>query len=105
MRLNSNNLFDTQAMEEYGMGQYSRRLVAVSVLGLCLLSIAVGEAADVPEKAIEKMRKAAPARPRVEPMKSRKLLVITKCDGFVHGSIPYAAKALEIMGEATRAVR
>lgn len=45
------------------------------------------------------MPKAAVAKPK----KARKVLVFTLCKGFVHDSVPVAAKALELMGQKTGA--
>lgn len=52
---------------------------------------------------IARMESAVPARPTAKPKRPRKLLVVTQCEGFPHSSIPYAAKALEIMGRKTGA--
>ncbi len=52
---------------------------------------------------VAKVKAALPAQARVKPAKPRKLLVFTLCRGFVHGSIPLAAKTLEMMGSQTGA--
>lgn len=51
----------------------------------------------------EKMKAAAPARPRVEPAAPRKVLVFNRSWGYFHSAIPYGAKAIEIMGDKTGA--
>jgi len=38
-----------------------------------------------------------------QPAKTRKMLVFWRCEGFYHGVIPVANKALEVMGEKTGA--
>ena len=55
------------------------------------------------EEEIQKIEQAMPAKARVEPAKPRKLLVFNLCKGFAHSSIPYGAKAFEIMGRKTGA--
>lgn len=49
------------------------------------------------------MMAALPDRAPAKPSKPRKLLVLCKAQGFVHSSIPLAAKTLEAMGEKTGA--
>jgi type 1 glutamine amidotransferase len=57
----------------------------------------------VPEKDIAKMKEAIPDKPTVTPQKKRKLLIFCLCDGFFHGSIPWANKCFELIGEKTGA--
>ena len=54
-------------------------------------------------KELEKIKDAMPAKATVTPKQPRKLLVFNLCKGFVHSSIPYCAKALEVMGKKTGA--
>lgn len=49
------------------------------------------------------MLAALPDRAPAKPSKPRKLLVLCKAQGFVHSSIPLAAKTIEAMGEKTGA--
>jgi len=58
---------------------------------------------DVKADQIEKVKAALPAAPTVKPKKARKLLIFSLCKGFVHGSIPIGAKAIELMGAKTGA--
>jgi len=53
------------------------------------------------EKAIQRMRKAAPEQPIVKPARKHRMLIFTLCKGFRHGSIPFCTKAFQIMGEET----
>jgi len=46
---------------------------------------------------------AVPAESAVKPKKTRRILVFYRCEGFIHGSIPYANLALETMGKKTGA--
>ena len=76
--------------------------------GLTLIAAGVYVAAAVAddpiaEDTVEKMRQAMPAAARVQPGKPRRLLVFNLCRGFKHGSIPYASRAFEILGETTGA--
>jgi len=53
------------------------------------------------EDVIRKITEAAPAEAPAKPAKPRKMLVYNKCKSFRHGSIPYGAKALEVLGAKT----
>ena len=59
----------------------------------------------VSEDEIKKIEQAMPTKAAVEPNKPRKLLVFDLVipDRFLHTCVPYWDKALEIMGEKTRA--
>ena len=46
---------------------------------------------------------AVPAESTAKPKKARRILVFYRCEGFIHGSIPYANLALETMGKKTGA--
>ena len=46
---------------------------------------------------------AVPAEAAVKPTKTRRVLVFYRCEGFIHGSIPYANLAIETMGKKTDA--
>ncbi|AQT69278.1 Cytochrome c551/c552 [Anaerohalosphaera lusitana] len=76
--------------------------IALICLGLSVVLAGVSVAAPTAEQ-IEKMREAMPDEPVVKAKEGRKLLVFTKCKGYVHGSIPYATKSLELMAEKTGA--
>ena len=52
---------------------------------------------------IEKITAAAPARPRVAPVKPRKVLIYSVSYGYFHTSIPYGKKLFEILGTKTGA--
>lgn len=52
---------------------------------------------------VDKMRAALPASAPAKPKKARKILVLNKCDGFIHSCIPLAAKTIEELGEKTKA--
>jgi type 1 glutamine amidotransferase len=52
---------------------------------------------------LQMIRKAVPKKAAAKPIKPRKLLVFNRAKGLVHTSIPYATKAIQLMGERTRA--
>ncbi|TVQ00729.1 MAG: DUF1080 domain-containing protein [Planctomycetaceae bacterium] len=73
------------------------------VLGLILVSVpSTGWGQVTPEQA-ERIREAAPDRPRVAVDQPRKLLVWSRSIGFQHSSIPHGAFATKVMGEKTGA--
>lgn len=73
------------------------------VLGLILISVpSTGWGQVTPEQA-ERIREAAPDRPRVPVDGPRKLLVWSRSIGFQHSSIPHGALATKVMGEKTGA--
>jgi len=74
---------------------------AIKNLFLSLLCLFVS--ANVPKTDIPKIEQACPEKASAKPRKPRKILVFTKCKGFVHSSIPYCTKALELMGKKTGA--
>ncbi|MBN1675844.1 MAG: DUF1080 domain-containing protein [Kiritimatiellae bacterium] len=84
-----------------------RALKLTIAAGMLLLCRQAPSAAAAPKPAspqqIAKMEAAAPAKPRAKPEKPRRLLVFSLCQGFVHGSIPVAAKAVEILGRKSGA--
>jgi hypothetical protein len=59
--------------------------------------------AGVPDRDVERITEAAPARATVRPKRKRKLLVFNLCRGFRHKSIPWGAKMLEIIGRKSGA--
>jgi len=69
----------------------------VAVVSLVAVLVQVSRPAE------EKIAAAAPEKASARPAKPRKLLVFTQAMGFVHGSIPLAARAVEIMGKKTGA--
>jgi hypothetical protein len=80
------------------------RFANIALVVICSFSLLLSCAwADIPANEVEKIEQAAPAKPTVEPAKSRKLLVFDLCKGFKHGSIPYIDKALQVMGQKTGA--
>ena len=52
---------------------------------------------------VEKMMAALPDKAQAKPAKPRKVLVLAKAAGFVHSSIPLAAKTVEALGTKTGA--
>jgi len=84
------------------------RLKAVCVASLLCVVLAAGplvaQEFKYPTAAeIQKMEAAMPAEAVVKPAQPRRLLVIDRCEGFKHSSVPFWDKALQIMGEKTGA--
>lgn len=46
---------------------------------------------------------ALPDKPLTRPIRERKILVFSKCNGFVHSSVPLVKRAIKLMGEKTGA--
>lgn len=52
---------------------------------------------------VQKMMAALPSSAPAKPAKPRKVLVLSKCAGFIHSCIPLAAKTIEELGNKTGA--
>src|SRR6185369_3630493 len=52
---------------------------------------------------VDAMMAALPARAPAKPQKARNVLVLGRAAGFVHSSIPLAAKTVDALGEKTGA--
>lgn len=50
---------------------------------------------------IAAIEKALPSAAPTKPVKARRILVFTRCEGFVHKSIPIGSKAIELLGAKT----
>ncbi|MDF7807113.1 ThuA domain-containing protein [Pontiellaceae bacterium B12219] len=83
------------------------KLIAV----LSILALAAGASAapnknklgpPTPES-IKKVKAALPEKAPAKPSKDRKILVVTRCEGYVHKSIPLGVAAIDLMGEETGA--
>ncbi|MHC4501746.1 MAG: ThuA domain-containing protein [Planctomycetota bacterium] len=79
------------------------RTVVAGWIALVPLWGARPAAAGVPDRDVQKITDAMPKKATAKPARPRKLLVFNLCRGFRHGSIPWGAKALEIMGRTTGA--
>jgi type 1 glutamine amidotransferase len=81
------------------------------ITALSVLAIASGVTAAPnknklgPAKAenVEKVEAALPEKAPAKPKKQRKILLVTRCEGYVHKSIPLGVKAIQLMGEKTGA--
>ncbi len=69
-------------------------------LSLSLLDSAAG---GIPKKDVERIYKASPGKASTKPLKSRKLLVFSRMEGYRHKSTPWGAEAVRILGEKTGA--
>ncbi|HEX2970768.1 MAG TPA: ThuA domain-containing protein, partial [Tepidisphaeraceae bacterium] len=78
--------------------------LAMFVLSLLIPAVLHAAApADPTPSEVAQITAAAPSQPRVKPQKPRKLLVFSISWGYVHDSIPYGKKALEILARKTGA--
>ena len=59
--------------------------------------------AGVPDRDVQRITEAAPSKATARPKRARRLLVFNLCKGFRHKSIPWGAKAVEIIGRKTGA--
>ncbi len=57
----------------------------------------------IPDKAREAITEAVPKAATAKPAKERRVLVFSRCGGFVHQSIPFGNFAVEMMGDKTGA--
>jgi type 1 glutamine amidotransferase len=88
-----------------------RKSKAVCMMSLAVLCAAIGMVCPATAQEfkyptaeeIQKMEAAMPAEAVVKPAQPRRLLVINRCEGFKHSSVPFWDKALQIMGEKTGA--
>ena len=83
-----------------------RSLPVLSLL-LCLVGFAHAQERARPGRPnsddLKKIESALPEKAPATPKRARKVLVFTRATGFVHSSIPVAAKAVELMGNKTGA--
>ncbi len=66
-------------------------------------AVRVRTAEQVPPEVVQRMEAAAPETATARPAAPRRLLVYTRCLGYRHSSIPYAARAIQVLGEKTGA--
>ena len=79
-------------------------MIAKAMTLFCaMLFLTCASAYELKLDAQMRIEKAIPESAPVKPEKSHKVLIYTRASGFVHGSIPLGAKALEIMGKKTGA--
>ena len=91
-------------MNHFGFRKIKSALVALSVVAAAAVTTTASAArlTKVTPEMIKKIEKAVPKN-AAKPKKARKVLVFTKCNGFVHSCIDVASKAFEIMGKKTGA--
>ena len=78
-------------------------LLMVIVWILSIPVVTTGAEKSPSAEEIKKMKSAMPVKPRVQPLKPRKLLIFSISWGYKHSAIPYGRKAFEIMGQKTKA--
>lgn len=52
---------------------------------------------------LEKVKAALPTKAPAKPKSPRRILVVSRCEGFVHKNIPLAVEAVKLLGEKTGA--
>ncbi len=78
--------------------------VAFDETAFMSMLVASGPQNQVPKDAdVQNMAAALPASAPAKPKQPRKVLVLSKCAGYVHSCIPLAAKTIELMGSKTGA--
>jgi type 1 glutamine amidotransferase len=83
-----------------------QRVIGIILLAVWCFSLLTNiSLADISPEELQKIENAMPAKATVTPKRPRRLLVFNLCKGYVHSSIPYGAKALEIMGNKTGAYK
>lgn len=82
------------------MNGIRKNLITAGLFAAVLLTASVWA---VTNEEVTKMRAAMPDKPVIKPERPRVMLVFSLCNGFKHSSIPYWAKALDIMAEKTGA--
>lgn len=83
-----------------------RQLSGLISLILLYVNHTVVQAQKIPtDEESKKIYSAAPDKAAAIPKKERKILIFTLCRGFYHNSIPYGAKAVQVMGEKTKAFK
>jgi len=75
-------------------------IIATALMGAL---IAPSLQAALPADQEAKIQQAAPEKAPAKPRKARKILLFTKCEGFVHSAIPVATEAFTILGKKTGA--
>ncbi len=84
------------------MKAYLSVLVSAVALARCART-APQELKPPSAEEVARIEAAAPSQAAAVPKRPRKVLIVNQCEGFVHSSIPYAAKAFEILGRKTGA--
>lgn len=80
-----------------------RRTIVLAITTLTTALQLQAAPREVPPADIEKIREAAPEQAPAEPAKPRRILVYSETTAFYHASIPWAEKAMEILGEKSGA--
>ena len=80
----------------------NRVCVACIALSALMIVMAV-HAEEVPDRYLDRMQKAAPAKAPAAPKQPRKLLVFSLCKGFYHSVIPLGQAAFVEMGRKSGA--
>ncbi|MHC5057744.1 MAG: ThuA domain-containing protein [Planctomycetota bacterium] len=85
------------------MKRFVERAVAAGLASFLVWTSTSRAGASVPDRDVQRITEAAPARATARPKRRRRMLVFNLCRGFRHKSIPWAAKAMEILGQKSGA--
>ena len=80
-----------------------RFFIPVLFATIAFPALSVGQLKEVPKPVVEKIAKALPKGAVARNKLPRKVLLFSKTNGFRHGSIPVAVKAITMLGEKTGA--
>ncbi len=76
------------------------RFAVITILFMLLIQTANAQISD---KDISKIEKAIPSSTKIKTEKPRRILIFSRTEGYRHDSIPFAAKAFDLMGNKTGA--
>ena len=85
------------------MNQRTKLINVALLVVLCMSLFTNISTAAISSEELQKIEAAAPTKAPAAAKQPRKMLVFTLCNDYVHSSIPYVTKALEIMGRKTGA--
>lgn len=78
-------------------------LSAIAITTTCMAKENKNTLGPAKAENIKKVAEALPEKAPAKPAKARKILVVSRCEGFVHGSIPIGVEAIGMLGKKTGA--
>ncbi len=78
-------------------------LVTLALATACVAKPNKNQLGPAKEVDLKKVKAALPDTAPAKPTKPRKILVVSRCEGFVHKSIPIGVKTIELLGLKTGA--
>lgn len=80
-----------------------QKVTKIVLLAILCLSLLTGCSQVISLEETQKIKAAVPAKATAIPKRPRRLLVFSLCKSYVHSSIPYGKKVIEIMAKKTGA--